>query len=83
MRKSSRADPGVQAFFGAAKEEGHRLYLSVVTVGEQRRGVDLIRHRGDCVALQPDRRHAQRGSLRRHGSTGFEPISDAGCMTSG
>ncbi|MEM5366224.1 type II toxin-antitoxin system VapC family toxin [Paraburkholderia azotifigens] len=47
MRKSSRANPGVQAFFGAEKEEGHRLYLSVVTVGELRRGVDAIRHRGD------------------------------------
>ena len=47
MRKSSRANPGVQAFFETAKEGGHRLYLSVVTVGELRRGVDLIRHRGD------------------------------------
>jgi hypothetical protein len=47
MRKSSRANPGVQAFFGAARDEGHRLYLSVVTVGELRRGVDQIRHRGD------------------------------------
>ena len=47
MRKASRANPGVQAFFEMAKEDGHRLYLSVVTVGELRRGVDLIRHRGD------------------------------------
>lgn len=47
MRKSSRANPGVQAFFEAARDQGHRLYLSVVTVGELRRGVDLIRHRGD------------------------------------
>ena len=49
MRKTSRANPGVQAFFDAAKEEGHRLYLSVVTVSELRRGVDLIRHRGDKI----------------------------------
>jgi toxin FitB len=47
MRKSSRANPGVQAFFDAAKDQGQRLYLSVVTVGELRRSVDLIRHRGD------------------------------------
>ena len=47
MRKTSRANHGVQAFFEAAKEQGHHLYLSVVTVGELRRGVDLIRNRGD------------------------------------
>jgi len=47
MRKSRRADAGVQAFFEKADEEGKRLYLSVVTVAELRRGVDLIRHRGD------------------------------------
>ena len=32
MRKTSRANHGVQAFFEAAKEQGHHLYLSVVTV---------------------------------------------------
>jgi toxin FitB len=47
MRKSGRANAGVRAFFERADEDGHQLYLSVVTVGELRRGVDLIRHRGD------------------------------------
>ncbi|GAB2917218.1 type II toxin-antitoxin system VapC family toxin [Paraburkholderia jirisanensis] len=48
IRKHSRADKGVQAFFARAKEEGLKLYLSVVTVGELRRGVDLMRYRGDA-----------------------------------
>ena len=46
-RKRGRADPGVRAFFGQAAAQGQAVYLSVVTVGELRRGVDLIRQRGD------------------------------------
>ena len=46
-RKRGRADPGVRAFFDQAAAQGQALYLSVVTVGELRRGVDLIRHRGE------------------------------------
>src|SRR5210317_84285 len=46
-RKAHRADHGVQAFFARVAEDESSLYLSVVTVGELRRGVELIRHRGD------------------------------------
>jgi toxin FitB len=46
-RKQGRANPGVTAFFQKATQEGQALYLSAVTVGELRRGVELIRHRGD------------------------------------
>jgi predicted nucleic acid-binding protein len=46
-RKGSRADPGVTSFFREAAEQGNALYLSAITVGELRRGVELIRHRGD------------------------------------
>jgi predicted nucleic acid-binding protein len=46
-RKASRANPGVRRFFDAAAADAQRLYLSAVTVGELRRGVELIRHRGD------------------------------------
>ena len=46
-RKQSRADAGVTAFFQRVAEDNRAVYLSVVTVGELRRGVDLIRHRGD------------------------------------
>ena len=46
-RKGHRADAGVTAFFQAAILAETRLYLSVVTVGELRRGVEIIRRRGD------------------------------------
>ncbi|TKC82605.1 type II toxin-antitoxin system VapC family toxin [Trinickia terrae] len=47
-RKRERADKGVRAFFRQAVKDSADLYLSVVTVGELRRGVELIRHRGDA-----------------------------------
>ncbi|MFP4649229.1 MAG: type II toxin-antitoxin system VapC family toxin [Halorhodospira sp.] len=46
-RKGGRANPGVRRFFERSAVEGHDLFLSVVTVGELRQGVDRIRHRGD------------------------------------
>jgi len=46
-RKREKADPGVQAFFAGAIDQGLATFLSVVTIGELRRGVELIRHRGD------------------------------------
>ena len=46
-RKGARADPGVIDFFRLAAEAEHPLYLSVVTVGELRRGIERLRHRGD------------------------------------
>ena len=46
-RKSDKADPGVTAFFRKAARQDEALFLSVLTVGELRRGVELIRHRGD------------------------------------
>ncbi len=51
-RKIRRADKGVQAFFARAAEKQTPLYLSVVTIGELRRGVELIRHRGDELQAQ-------------------------------
>jgi predicted nucleic acid-binding protein len=47
IRKRDRADKGVMAFFRKASRDDADLYLSVVTIGEIRRGVELIRHRGD------------------------------------
>lgn len=47
VRKRDRADKGVMAFFREAAQEDIGLYLSVVTIAELRRGVELIRHRGD------------------------------------
>ncbi len=47
MRKKSRANKGVQAFFKQAIKDGTRMFISVVTIGELRRGVESIRYRGD------------------------------------
>ena len=43
LRKQDRADTGVLAFV----QQAQHLYLSVITIGELRRGVELIRHRGE------------------------------------
>ncbi len=47
LRKQNKANPGVQQFFQNAIEQDARLYISVITLGELRRGVELIRYRGD------------------------------------
>jgi len=47
VRKRSKANAGVRAFFKQAIKDETRLFISVVTVGELRRGVESIRHRGD------------------------------------
>lgn len=46
-RKRDKSNAGVRAFFERARNEGTELYLSVVTIGELRQGVERIRHRGD------------------------------------
>jgi len=46
-RKQRRADRGVAAFFHGVATRGERVYLSAITLGELRRGVESIRHRGD------------------------------------
>lgn len=49
VRKGHRADAGVRRFFADAEQQRMALFLSVVTIGELRRGVELIRHRGDAL----------------------------------
>ena len=51
-RKGQRADPGVIAFWAEAAGAQAPLFLPAVVVGELRRGVDLIRHRGDLLQAQ-------------------------------
>ncbi len=46
-RKGERANAGVRAFFAEAGQQGWPLFLSTISIGKLRRGVDLIRHRGD------------------------------------
>jgi toxin FitB len=45
-RKESKANRGVVGFFDRTAASGEPVYLSVVSVGELRRGVEIIRHRG-------------------------------------
>ena len=51
-RKGRRADAGVQAFWAAAARDDTPLFLATVSIGELRRGVELIRHRGDQPQAQ-------------------------------
>jgi toxin FitB len=46
-RKKDKANAGVIAFFKEVVADEIPVYLSAVSVGELRRGVELIRHRGD------------------------------------
>jgi predicted nucleic acid-binding protein len=57
LRKRKAANPGVLRFFTEAAQQQTPLFLSAITAGELRRGVELIRHRGDHV--QADRRANQ------------------------
>ena len=46
-RKEEKANAGVRRFFADADRNNVPMYLSVVTIGEMRQGVEIIRHRGD------------------------------------
>jgi toxin FitB len=46
-RKGDKANAGVRAFFKDAARDNTALYLSAITIGELRQGVEKIRHRGD------------------------------------
>ncbi|HED12552.1 MAG TPA: type II toxin-antitoxin system VapC family toxin [Gammaproteobacteria bacterium] len=47
IRKKLKANQGIRAFFKKVIEDATPLFVSVVTVGELRRGVELVRYRGD------------------------------------
>ena len=47
LRKRDRANPGITHFFHQIAEQEIITYISVITIGELRRGVDIIKHRGD------------------------------------
>jgi toxin FitB len=51
-RKGARGNAGVRAFLSRASDEGAELYLSAVTIGELRQGIERIRHRGDQAQAQ-------------------------------
>ncbi len=47
MRKGKKANVGVQTFFEDVVSNNIATYLSVITVGELRRGIEKIRYRND------------------------------------
>jgi len=51
-RKKHRANTGVQQFFNDAEKMQWTLYISVITLGELQRGLEVIRHRGDDLQAQ-------------------------------
>lgn len=53
LRKKNKANPGVRRFFDQSAEREADLFISAITMGEMRRGVELIRHYGDKI--QADR----------------------------
>jgi len=46
-RKQARANPGVIDFFDHVVAADAPIYLSAISVGELRRGIELLLHRGD------------------------------------
>lgn len=51
-RKKNKANKGVTDFFQKIQNNPNRCYLSVITMGELRRGAEKIRHRGDILQYQ-------------------------------
>lgn len=52
LRKKDRANLGVKKFFQQKTDSDAHLFISVITIGEIRRGVEIIRHRGDRVQAE-------------------------------
>ena len=46
-RKHTEANRGVRQFFQRVIRGRTRVFLSVITIGELRRGIELLRHRSD------------------------------------
>jgi predicted nucleic acid-binding protein len=46
-RKGQKANSGVRQFFADVIQNNSPVFISAITIGELRRGVDLIYHRGD------------------------------------
>lgn len=53
LRKRKRADPGVLRWFDSCEED--ELFLSVLVVGELRRGIELLRRKDKVAARALDR----------------------------
>jgi predicted nucleic acid-binding protein len=60
LRKGARADAGVAAWFAAAASD--ELYLSVLVIGEIRRGIERVRRRDAAAAASLERWLTRLGS---------------------
>jgi hypothetical protein len=72
LRKRDKANPGVRAFFHQTIAANADVYVSVVTIGELRRGVELIRHRGDVA--QAGQLDAWLGDVLRNFAQNILPV---------
>jgi len=52
LRKKKKANLGVISFFNNSIEQKSPLFISVITVGELQRGVEMIRYRGDIAQAE-------------------------------
>ena len=52
LRKGSRTNAGVRAFFQKVADQEDALYLSVITIGELRMGIERLRDRRDLQQAQ-------------------------------
>lgn len=71
LRKGERADPGVLGWFEAVDSD--ELYLSVLVIGEIRRGIELIRRRDPSSAQSLE---AWLARLRRQFAERILPVDD-------
>jgi toxin FitB len=62
-RKGAKGNAGVKAFFDNASRDNVALFLSAITIGELRQGVEIIRHRGDGTQAQRLERWLNRVTL--------------------
>ncbi len=52
LRKKGNINKGVKEFFDQAARHDLPMYISVITLGELRRGIELIKYRGDLQQSQ-------------------------------
>ncbi len=52
LRKKGNINKGVKEFFEQAELHDLPMYISVITLGELRRGIELIKYRGDLQQSQ-------------------------------
>ncbi len=64
LRKGERADPGVSSWFGVLADS--EIFLSVVTIGEIRRGIESVRRRDPDSAVALDSWLARLGEAHRN-----------------